>query len=241
MKLFVILLSLLSFNLGCINAQTEMNVKKTNSDTLQRPVGMTKQATLLNFGSEDELIMVWADYVGTFENDGNIYSHIHGVQYYYVEADKTDTVYYENMDLRNGVKKFDFKNFVILNYPGEATIQISNGKDSILLFHVIESDEFAREHRGTVFKRIPTISFNSGSNIADVELEINIKESGNGIFEMTLNSGSKIKYQMSSGCKVRKPLFSFLNRQDGRLYFVGTDCYLELVNKKDAQKFQELR
>jgi hypothetical protein len=241
MKLFVILLSSLSFSFGCSNAQTEMKDKKISTDTLQRPVGMTQQAALLNFGSEEEPIMVWADYVGTFKNNGKEYSHIHGVRYYYVKADKNDTIYYENIELRSRTKQFDFNNSSILNYPGEATIKVSNGKDTVLLFSVIESDEFAREHRGIVFKRIPTIALNNGNNTADVELEFNLKEIGNGIFEMALNDGSKIKYRMSSGCNAKETLCSFLNRQDGRVYFVDMDCYLELVNKEDAQKFQGIR
>jgi hypothetical protein len=241
MKLFFILLSSLSFNLGCSNAQIEMQDKKISTDTLQRPAGMTQQAVLLNFGSEDEPIMVWADYAGNFKNNGNEYSHIHGVWYYYVKADKNDTVYYENMELRSRAKQFDFKKCSILNYPGEATIKVSNGKEDVLLFNVIESDEFAREHRGIVFKRIPTIALNNGNNTADVELEFNLKEIGNGTFEMTLNDSSKIKYQMSADCKVKNPLCSFLNRQDGRIYFVDRDCYLELVNKDDVKKFQGLR
>lgn len=241
MKLFLILLSSLSFSFGCSNAQTEMKDKKINTDTLQRPAGMTQQAVLLNFGSEEEPIMVWAEYAGTFKNDGKEYSHIHGVRYHYVKADKNDTIYYENMELRSRVKQFDFKKCSILNYPGEATIKVSNGKEDLLLFNVIESDEFAREHRSTIFKRIPTIALNNGNNTADVELEFNLKQIGNGIFEMTLNDGSKIKYQMSAECKIKNPLCSFLNRQDGRVYFVDTDCYLELVNKEDVQKFQGLR
>ncbi|MBX2924074.1 MAG: hypothetical protein KF746_17880 [Chitinophagaceae bacterium] len=241
MKLFIILLSSLSFNLGCSNAQTEMKDKKINTDTLQRPAGMTQQAALLNFGSDDEPIMVWADYVGTFKNDGKEYSHIHGVHYHYVKADKSDTVYYENMDLRNGVRKFDFTNYSILNYPGEATIKVSNSKDSFLLFSVLESTEFDRIHRGIKFTNMPTIEKRNGALMHDVELEFNLKEIGNGIFEMTLNDGTKIKYRISSGCKVKKPLCSFLNRQDGKVYFVDADCYLELVNKDDVQKFQGLR
>lgn len=241
MKFFVILLSSLSFNLGCSNAQTEMKDKKINTDTLQRPAGMTQQAALLNFGSDDEPIMVWADYIGTFKNDGKEYSHIHGVRYHYVKADKNDTVYYENMELRNGTKQFAFTNYSILNYPGEAAIKVSNGKDDVLLFNVIESDEFVREHRGIIFKRIPTIALNNGNNTADVELEFNLKEIGNGVFEMALNDGSKIKYRMSPGCKVKMILCSFLNREDGRVYFVDAVCYLELVNKDDVKKFQGLR
>jgi len=241
MKYFVILLSSLSFNIGCSNAQTELKDRKVNTDTLLRPAGMTQQAALLNFGSLDEPITVWADYIGFFRNDGKKYSHIHGVRYHYVKADKSDTVYYENMELHNGVRQFDLKTYSILNYPGEATIQMGNGKDTILLFHVIESDEFEREHRGIVFKRIPTIASDNGHNTADVELEFNLREIGNGVYEMTLNDGSKIKYRMSLGCKVEKPLCSFLNRHDGRVYFIDVDCYLELIDQADAQKLQGMR
>ncbi len=89
---------------------------------------MTQHATLLNYGSDVEPIMVWADYIGSLSKKGKVYSHIHGVQYFYEKAGKKDTVYYENIGLRNNTKSFDFKNCSILNYPGDATIQVSNKK-----------------------------------------------------------------------------------------------------------------
>lgn len=241
MKFLFIILSSILFSISCSNAQTEIRDKKMSKDTSQRPTGMTHQAVLLNFGSEDEPIMVWADYAGNFRKDGKKYSHIYAVRYYYVKAEMNDTLYYENMGLRNRSNQFDFKNSTILNYPGEATIKVSKGVNEVLLFNAIESDDFAREHRGIVFKRMPTISLNNGNYVGDVELEFSLNDIGNRFFEMTLNDGSRVKYKLSGECKEKNPLCSFLNRQDGRIYFVDRDCYLELVNNGDKRIFQGLR
>ncbi len=234
------LLSSLSFNLGCTNVQTDMK-DKINADTLRRPTSITDKAVLLNFGSEEEPILVWADYTGPLSQEGKVYSHIHGVQYFYVKTEQRDTFYYENMELRNHTIEFDFKNCIILNYPGEATIQISNKKNSLLLFHVLESNEFAREHKGIEFKRMPTIALDDDRFLADVDMEFNLKKVKEGRYDLTLSDTFKVEYKACSNCNITNQKISFLNRQDGRIYFVEKDCYLELVNKDNAKIFQGLR
>lgn len=119
--LFLVLISL-PFLPGCSNGRTAKKDEKISKDTFIRPAGMTQQAVLLNFGSDDDSIMVWADYIGVFKHGDIKYAHIYGVRYYYVQANQNDTLYYENMELRSGAKQFDFKNYSILNYPGDATI-----------------------------------------------------------------------------------------------------------------------
>ncbi len=240
MKLFFILLYSLSVNLSCWNTPAKMENKNIN-DTLQKPAYMTGHAALLNYGSDDEPIMVWADYIGLLSKEGKVYSHIHGIQYFYVKAAVRDTFYYENLDLRNNIQVFDFKDFRILNYPGEATVQISNKKDSLLLFAVLESDEFSRTHKGVEFKRMPTIALNNNRYMADVQMEFNLKKVKEGRYELTLSDTSKVQYKACSNCNITNQEISFLNRQDGRIYFVKQDYYLELVNKEDVKKFQGLR
>lgn len=145
------------------------------------------------------------------------------------------------MELRNRSMKFDFKNRSILNYPGKATIQISNKKDSLLLFHVLESDEFAREHKEIEFKRMPTIALDNNRYLADDDMEFNLKKLKDGKYELTLSDTSKVEYKACSNCNITNQEISFLNRQDGRIYFVDQDYYLELVNKDDVKLFQGLR
>ena len=72
--------------IGCINNVDGNHKLSFNGvkDSLQIPTGMSKNATLLNLGSDVEPILAWADYIGMLHKEGISYSHIHGVRYCYV-------------------------------------------------------------------------------------------------------------------------------------------------------------
>jgi hypothetical protein len=241
MKLLIIILYAVSFDNGCFSPSAKMNEKIFN-DTLQRPAYMTENATLLNYGSDEDSIMVWADYMGCLTIKEKVYSHIHGVQYYYVKAGRRDTTYYESLELRSGVKKIDFKNVRVLKQSiGGANVGLFDGKDSLWLFHVLQSDEFNREHKGIHFTNMPTIELRNNEYMADVELEFNLKKLKEGKYELTLSDTSKVQYEACLNCNITNQKISFLNRQDGKIYFVDGNYYLELVNKDDVKRFQGLR
>jgi hypothetical protein len=244
MKLVILILSSLSFNFSCFNTPVKMNDKK-NNDTLQRPAYMTQQATLLNYGSDVEPIMVWADYIGTLSKEGKKYPHIHGVQYYYVKADKRDTAYYENVELRSGAKKINFKNVKILEQPiGGANIGFFDGKDSLWLFYVIENDEFKAEHKGVEYRRPPTIYLDKFKEyVSDDDIRVNIKSDGNDKYRVTFidNGIVAAPYKLHGNCKGELETISFVNKENGCIYFISQDCYLEPINRDDLKKLQEFK
>lgn len=241
MKLFFILPYLLSIiNLGCFSTSEKIEDKSKN-DTLQRPAYMTENATLLSYADEVDPILVWADYIGPFSKNGKSYSHIQGVQFFYVNVKKVDTIYYENMELRSGAKLFEFKNWRILENSNEAMIQTSNGKDSLLLFSVLQSDEFNRMHKGMEFTNMPTITLENNRYLADVDLEFKLNKVSGDNYELILSDSSRVQYKACSTCKISVQKISFLNRQNGRIYLVDKGNYLDLVNKDDAKIFQGLR
>ncbi|PSL19287.1 hypothetical protein [Chitinophaga ginsengisoli] len=237
------LLLIALLNMSCLsgNGQDE-NKKVLTPDTTQRPANVSRQATLINFGGDDLPVFVWVEAVGPLIADGKEYSHIRGIKFTYVKPRKSYTEYYENLNLRNGARKFNFKTSKVLEYPGEANIHLASGKDTLPMFHVLGNDELERMHRGIKFKDISTVSRDQyGEYIADTDMECNIKKDGNGMYIVTLNNGSKIIYKSTSKCNVSEESVSFLNREDGKIYLFDRSCCLELVNKEDVKKFQDLR
>jgi len=227
---------------GYENGNKHNEYKKTlNPDTTNRPANISKQATLINFGGDDMPVLVWVEYVGPLIDNGKEYSHIQGIKFSYVKQRRSYTEYYENQELRSTARKFNFKASRVLEFPGEANIHLVNGKDSILMFHVL-GNESRRVHRGMEFKNMSTISLNEfGEYVADTDMEFNIKRDDKGMYILTLNNGSRVMYKNVSMCKVSEESVSFLDRENGRIYLLDRRCYLELVNKDDAKKFQELR
>lgn len=240
MKSLLILAAYLSINLGCINSNSNQN-EPIIRDTLQRPPQFSEKASLLNYGSDVEQIPVWAEYLGPLTIDGKTYSHIPGIKYFWVKANKADTMYYENLDLRTGKKEFGFKNCKISDSSGGgANVQLLNAKESIWLFYVLETNEFNREYKGIEFKNMPAIRTHPVNGIVSADLiEFNLTRKSNTDYVLTVTDGSKLLYRLSSTCKEEPTMTSFLNRQDGRIYFINRDCYLELVNKEDIEKLKD--
>lgn len=235
--LFAILLAT-----GCTNSSKQtQNTIALKPDTI-RPSSVSKQATLINYGGDDMPVYVWVEYAGPLINNGKKYAHIHGIKFSYIKPKKTYTEYYENLDIRNASRKFDFNSGKVQGLPGDANIGLVSGIDSLLLFRVLGNYEFTREFRGMTFSDVSTISLNQyGEYVADINIEFNLKKNGNGAYTLTFYDGSTIQYKATSGCKVTNESISFLNRENGRIYLLDRTCYLELVNKKDVKRFQELR
>lgn len=225
-----------------LSACSSPQAPRLATDSLSRPPNISEFATLLNFGSEDEKIFVWADPIGPLIYNEKEYPHIQGVKFYYVTAKQTSVLYYENFKLRNDNKKWDFRNSKILNYPGDATLELTNGNDTLLVFWVLETREFERVYNGILFKGMPTIYPNwANQYAADVMMEFNIVRNDTSTYILTVTDGTKIAYKLCSRCDKLPQMVSFLNRKDGRIYFIEKECYLELVNKEDVKKFQGLR
>jgi hypothetical protein len=86
-------------------------------------------------------------------------------------------------------------------------------------------------------KALETITFPNGF-VSDEDIEFNIKK------EMDINTvtftGTAILFKLCSACKTEPSKVSFLNEQEGRIYFVERECYLEPVNSDDLKKIRAL-
>ena len=230
-------------NIGCINnTQEKAPPSVLNTDTVKRPVNVSPHATLINYGEDYSPVFAWVEHTGQLVVGGKEYPHIQGIRFYYMKAKENDTVYYENLELRNAAKKFNFAGCRVLVSSGESNVHLVNGTDSILMFAVLENKESKRVYRGIEFKSVATIVKNQyGEYTEDVDIEFNIKRGEGGKYTLTLTDGSVIMYQLCATCKESPADLSFLNREDGRIYFINRACYLELLDKDDAPKFQGLR
>ena len=218
------------------NKSAGQSGKLSTNDTQKRPLFVSKRANLICFGSAQEPRMVWAEYIGPFQKNEKVYSHIYMVKYYYTNPSKTDTVFYENLEIRNKLINPDWEIYKIADHQiDEGTILITNGKDTIDLFSVLQTEKYNEEYKGTKFTNIPSVrEVENGSLIATSFVEYNLKIENNKQYVLTLRNGTKIHYRLCAECKVDPEEISFMNREDGRIYFIERNCYLELTDGDDV-------
>ena len=228
----------LFFNISCMNPgnNEEHSGKSLIKDTLKRPPFVSGQAKLLRFGSAQEPRMVWAEYIGPLKKNDKVFDHICMIKYYYTDPVRIDTVFYENLEIRNGKINPDWREYKIENDQiDEGTVSITNGKDTVDLFSVLKTDKFDEEYNGIKFTHMPSVrEVGKGSIIATGLVEYNLKQENGNQYLLTLRNGAKIPYQLCAGCKGALEDISFMNREDGRIYLIERSCYLELVNREDA-------
>lgn len=206
-----------------------------------RPPGFSRKATLINFGTEEDWNFAWAEHTGPYKENGKEYAHIQGFKFYYETTQQTHTFYYENIAVREGKKIFDFTNCSMLNYPGEATIEVANENDTISMFCVKGPDEFSRVHKDVAFTSVNSVSLNQYNEYAaDFDIEINLQQEGERRFVVTTNNLVKTYYRLCDSCKIAPGKISFINREDGRIYFLERHCYLEPENAEDAGRFKQM-
>lgn len=246
MKLLTFFIFLLNF--ACSNTQVSMNENnKTDSGNIKKPEYMSSNATLMNYGSKEEPIFVWADYGGVYKKDGKEYTHIHLVNYYYVNAKKQDTMYYENLQLRNGSKFFDFSKAKILEESfGGRNIGIASNKDTINLFFVLEKKEFISDFNNIIYRRTPMICLTENKEYKydnDVRLNIKKDKQDNYLVSFVDYDINNAKYKL---IKKRKELqftdlntISFVNKEDGIIYFLNNDFYIEPTNKSEIKNLKK--
>lgn len=246
-----IIISSLLLSLSCTiffcnsSVKSSDEVEVASQDTAKKPANVSKYATLINLGFEDMPVYQWVEYAGKLTMDDKLYPHIYGFKYFDEHGKLLHTQYYENMEIRNGKKEFDATNSKVLPYPGDATIQVSNERDSLLFFHVLESDEFKRTHKGIEYVRMPAVSFETryeNGFMSDEAVEFNIKRDKElYVVTFTRNGIFEVPFKLCSSCKVEPGKVSFLNEHEGRIYFVERECYLEPANSEDIKKIQDLK
>jgi hypothetical protein len=239
----LLLLFLSSAVFSCNSSARSTETESQMQDSLKRPSGVSRKATLINLGAEDMPVYQWVEYVGKFNYRNKSHSHIYGFKYFDAKGNVLSTVYYENMQIRSGRKDFDVTNYKVLPYPGDATIEVTNGIDTLLFFHVLESDEFKRTYNGVEYVRMPATYYEADYDIgftSDEDVEFNVMKEKD-IYTVTFTHTTPVAFKLCSACKTEPSKVSFLNEQEGRIYFVEKECYLELVNSEDIQKILALR
>lgn len=237
-----ILFSLSSTVFSC-SSSVKSSDEEVKQDTVKRPASVSRGATLINLGFDDTPVFMWVEYSGKLNLNNKTYPHIYGFKYFDAQGKFLYARYYENMEIRNGTKEFDATPQIEISpFPGDATIHGSNGKDSLLFFHVIESSEFKRIYEGVEYVDMPAVYLETrygNGFVSDEDVEFNIRKEKD-IYTVTF-TGTAIPFKLCSACKTEPSKVSFLNEQEGRIYFVERECYLEPVNSEDLKKIQALR
>ncbi|WP_295794148.1 hypothetical protein [Mucilaginibacter sp.] len=236
MKNLLAVLLIVTLFVNCVsNGAADKTPAQIMRDTLKKPSYVPANATLLNLGSSVEPLFAWVELVGPLNKNGKIYSHILEVRYYF-KSGINQTCYYENLEIRTNKKGVDFSDFKPLEFPFSGNIKISKGKDTLLLFEVLAPKEVEIKDNIS-FINVATIrNTESGRLLSTRDLQCNLSDDGDGNFSLMLREGIKIKYKMGQSHILSSKSISFINRENGNIYFLGKPDFLQLVDSKDVVK-----
>ncbi|SEW43867.1 hypothetical protein [Chitinophaga arvensicola] len=223
--------------LSCIRS-SERRVKPL-VDTVKRPAGFSDKAVLENFGGGESYIPVWMEYSGALEKNGITYPHIRGIKFYYPEIGVFRTCYYENNELRQGQRSFNFNGCRVAPGAWDSNITLINGQDCISMFYVIGDDTSSRENNGFDFTTVPAVALSGNDYLYNGMFEYHLSKEQADNYTLRLYDGTTIAYKMSASCKAAAGPVSFVNRENGNICFLAKDCYLTLVHPEDREKLQE--
>jgi hypothetical protein len=209
-------------------------------DTIVRPAHISPQAKLINLGFVDAPVYVWIEYIGCYDNGGVVYQHIFGIKHTYVNSNKVDTLYYEFENSRINPSKFgNLKDYEITPYPGDLTYKLTNNQ-KMLLFNVMQLSDSRQIIKGKEWQMaVPTTEINRhGEKVSGVQAHVHIEKENGDIYLVSLidDKGMRtLHFQKRGDCSIDSKI-SYLDKQEGRLYFVPKDCYLEILEKGDLSK-----
>lgn len=216
----------------------DMEMKK---DTIVRPDHVSSKAKLINLGFVDAPVYVWIEYIGNYIENGKMYNHIHGIKHTYTNVNLIDTAYYEHDDGRTiDTIENRFKEFKIIPYPGDGTYKLVDGNDSLLLFNVMQLIDSQQVVKGKEWQMaVPTTRINhNGEKVSGAEAHVHLEKENDDIYLVSLidDKGMRtLRFQKYGDCSLDTKL-SYLDRQEGKLYFVPKDCYLEILDKENLSK-----
>jgi hypothetical protein len=206
-------------------------------DTLLRPANVSLDAKLLNLGSDDEPLFAWTQTLGSLKINNLIYPYILCVKYTF-KSGMEQTSCYENLELRLGKKKINWGGFKILRFPFSGNIKISDGKDTLYLFEVLVEKTWV-EKKKSVYTDVATVkTVADGSLLSTKDLACNLVDNGNGNFLLILDNGMKLKYKVNQSGGVNNKTISFINRDNGNVYFIDKSCFLKLLDTNDLLKLK---
>ena len=226
-------------NIHCKGGGNKNDSTSENADTVKRPSYVPSDATLLRFGSEQEPRLVWADYVGHYRNGQKVYEHILGVRFFY-NSKSVDTFFFENFDIRNGKKTFDPKAYKLLYAQiDEGTLTIANDGDTLHIFSAVHGGPGPISN-GVQMINVPSIQLTNNNQyyIAGSWITSYLKNEGKGLYSLILEGGEKIAYRLNNGCEEGPSVMSFINVEDGKVYFIEKSCWLEIVDTNNVSKLK---
>jgi hypothetical protein len=246
MKVSMILLGLFAWSCQASFTNTDsaqdMKMKK---DTIVRPAHVSPQAKLINLGFVDAPSYVWIEYVGFYKDTQGVHSHIFGIEHTNIYPDdypeQVDTLYYEFDGSRRQLSVFrDLKDYEIIPYPGNGTYKLINKDDYLLLFNVMQLSDSRQIIKGKEWQMaVPTTEINRhGEKVSGVQAHVHIEKENGDIYLVSLidDKGMRtLHFQKRGDCSIDSKI-SYLDKQEGRLYFVPKDCYLEILEKGDLSK-----
>ena len=247
MKMQILLFCLVFHFFGCAESNTpENSLGEIQKDSIIRPAHISTNATLINLGFIEEPSYSWVEYVGSYREGEKTYPHIHQFKYSDQFGGNADTLNYEWNESREREKELeinDFKDYTFIPFPGNGTIQIKKGKNEFILFNVLEFHYLDRVFRKTPYFRVPTVKTHSihpeHGLVSDDDTEINVRRTEEGYYNVKLidiKGIREVKFKKNEECKESTTKISYMNKVNGKIYFVQSGCYLELVNPKELNK-----
>lgn len=246
MKISIIILGLFAWSCQASFTNTDPGQdKEMKKDTIVRPDHVSSQAKLINLGFVDAPSYVWIEYVGFYKDKHRVHSHILGIKHTNINPDgypeQVDTLYYEFDSGRVQPSAFgDLKDYEIIPYPGNGTYKLINENDSLLLFNVMQLSDSRQVIKGKEWQMaVPTTEINRhGEKVSGVQAHMHLEKENDDIYLVSLidDKGMRtLRFQKFGNCSIDTKL-SYLDKQEGKLYFVPKDCYLEILEKDDLSK-----
>jgi hypothetical protein len=227
--------SILFINCTGQTKKNEVNVLISDDNTLKdsikinNPLGYTFK---INIGFDDNPVWLWGKVGDNFKENNIIYNHIYGIEYLDEEGASKES-YYE-LDRKSKLVKFiDVSNYLIKPYPGDKTLQlIKSGVDTLLLFKVLEDNNFKRNFKEIDYIRIPSVDLNGKEEkVSSYDIEINVNFLKDNIYEVNMiNNDGYSKSIFKSNCDLKgKPVISYYDKVDGLIYLLEENCFLERI------------
>lgn len=205
-----------------------------------RPSDVSEKAALMEVGGEELPIYCWADPIGFFNKNDHSYSHIIGLRFKYIKSNKTDTVYYENMEVRNKKIKISMQEMEMLPSHSRSVIHIKNDNDTLTFFPVLEDETLKGVFNNITYKYLPVVNYNANISklIYNGYVSINI-DNLNNLYQVRLLRKNSVvfQYKLCKECLDHSLDLSFMDITDGKIYLINQDCYLEPLDRKALLEF----
>lgn len=232
MKSYIFIITILSFSFGCNDHKNEKKMVPDRPNTSLS--GVSEYAQKLNLGFEDEPVFVWCEIIGNLAVNQVVYDHILGVKYTYIGQGMIDTIYYESFGRNN--LKFKQPEVSLSLYPGNTTIKaFSKAGDELVLHEVFEIEDEDKK-----WVRVPTATKNLRSEyVASDVIELQIGELTNNQLQVKFRDDKGIRdiaYKWDKKIDLKDKKISFLDRLNGKIYFLEKMEFIEPLNFSELAK-----